>query len=76
MLSGAALLSIGLLALPLPAKTDLPRLAAAKALPLLVKAAQGHIDQRSCFACHNQAFPMMALAIARERGLDLPDDFV
>ncbi len=76
MLPGAALLSIGFLALPLPAKTDLPRLAAAKALPLLIKAAEGHIDQRSCFACHNQAFPMMAFAIARDRGFDLPDELV
>lgn len=75
MFPGATLLSVGLLTLPLPA-ADLPRLAAAKAMPLLVKAAQGHIDQRSCFACHNQVFPMMAFALARERGFDLPDDLV
>ena len=76
MLPTATLLSLGLVALPLPAAPDLSRLAAAKALPLLVKAAEGHVDQRSCFACHNQAFPMMAFAIARDRGFKLPDELL
>lgn len=44
------------------------RAAVEKALPLLAKAAAGHAEQRTCFACHNQALPMLALATAKKRG--------
>src|SRR6516225_9925225 len=47
--------------------------AIAKSLPLLVKGARGHIAQRTCFACHNQAIPILALTTARGRGLSLPE---
>ena len=40
-----------------------------KALPLLQKGAAGHMANRTCFACHNQALPVLALTKARERGL-------
>lgn len=40
-----------------------------KALPLLKKGAEGHVAQRTCFACHNQALPILASTTARERGL-------
>jgi hypothetical protein len=50
------------------ASTEDLRSAIAKALPLLKKGAEGHIAQRTCFACHNQALPMLALTTARERG--------
>lgn len=49
---------------------------AERALPLLYKAAAGHIDQKTCFACHNQAFPMLAFATAKSRGLDVPAEAV
>src|SRR5205807_2135787 len=48
--------------------------AAEKAIPLLVKGAEGHVEKRSCFACHNQAFPVMALAAAKSRGFDVADE--
>jgi hypothetical protein len=39
-----------------------------KALPLLLRGAEGHVEHRTCFACHNQAIPLLALTTARERG--------
>ncbi len=48
------------------------REAVARALPLLEKAGAGHMEERTCFACHNQALPLLAMATARERGLPVP----
>ncbi len=45
------------------------RAAVVKSLPLLTAGAIGHREQRSCFSCHNQGVPILALAAARERGL-------
>jgi hypothetical protein len=42
--------------------------AIAKALPLLVKGSRGHMEERQCFACHNQGVPILALTTARSRG--------
>jgi MFS family permease len=42
-------------------------LAVGKALPLLWKGAAGHVEQRSCFACHNQATSVLAFTTARGR---------
>ncbi len=67
----AAALSLAFFPLPpgpLPA-----RAAAAKALPLLAKAAVGHAEQKTCFACHNQAIPLMAHRAAAGRGFAVPD---
>ena len=36
------------------------RAAVGKALPLLLKGAQGHVAHKTCFACHNQAIPLLA----------------
>jgi hypothetical protein len=47
------------------------RTAVARALPLIRKGSLGHMDQRSCFACHNQAIPFLALATAQARGFDV-----
>lgn len=44
------------------------RAAVAKALPLIRKGADGHMEHRTCFACHNQALPLLALTTARSRG--------
>ena len=52
-------------------KADPVRAAVARALPLLAAGAEGHAEQKTCFACHNQAFPVMALAAARDRGFDV-----
>lgn len=45
-----------------------------RALPLLLKAAEGHIGKQTCFACHNQALPMLAFDAARKRGFTVKDD--
>src|SRR5437879_2105399 len=71
----AALIVFGL-AVPLPeAKPDPVRAAVKAAVPRLVAGANGHIDQKTCFACHNQAAPTLALAAARDRGFDIPAKF-
>jgi hypothetical protein len=48
--------------------------AVAKTLPLLTKGAEGHVAQRTCFACHNQGIPILALTTARERGFSVPEE--
>ncbi|HEY1375476.1 MAG TPA: exo-alpha-sialidase [Gemmataceae bacterium] len=48
------------------------RAAVEKALPLLVKGADGHVAERTCFACHSQAQPILAFTAARDRGLAVP----
>ena len=55
---------------------DVVRKAIDKALPLLVKGAEGHVEKKSCFACHNQAVPMFAFMMARERGFPVPNDLL
>src|SRR5689334_14525298 len=72
-------LSLALLLVPAAAPSAEPaapteeevRSAISKALPLLQKGAEGHIAQRTCFACHNQGIPILALTTARERGFPL-----
>jgi len=48
--------------------------AIAKALPLLQKGAAGHVAQRTCFSCHHQALPVLALRVARQRGFDIDEE--
>jgi hypothetical protein len=72
-----AALAAPLLVQPLDAaepKEEAIRAAVAKSLPLLKKGSAGHIDQKTCFACHNQALPMLALTTARERGFEVSDE--
>lgn len=69
--------SVGLPPAPPPRPRAETAVAAIRqALPLLVQAADGHAEQKSCFACHNQAFPMMAFAAAKSRGYRLPGDLL
>jgi hypothetical protein len=56
-----------------PAPEDV-RKAVEKALPLLRKGAEGHVAQRTCFACHNQGVPILAFTTVRERGFAVPED--
>src|SRR5262245_49680661 len=58
-----------------PAKPDPVRTAVETALPTLVAGATGHADQKSCFACHNQAYPALALTAARDRGFAVPEKY-
>src|SRR5262245_39676352 len=69
--SAAVLLLSG--ASPAP---DAVHKAVSKALPLLVQGAEGHIDQKSCFACHNQAFPMVTFTVAKRRGFPVDEKLV
>jgi hypothetical protein len=62
-----------LVAFPTPANV---RAATDRALPLLVKAAAGHVEKQTCFACHNQALPMLAFHSARRHGFTVKDDDV
>jgi hypothetical protein len=48
--------------------------AVGKALPLLLKGAEGHVAQRTCFACHNQGIPILAFTTARERGFSVREE--
>src|SRR5438128_318172 len=50
------------------AAADPVRTAVTRGLPLLLKGAIGHTEQRTCFACHSQALPMLALSAAKPRG--------
>lgn len=71
----AALLVFGL-SIPAPlAKPDPVEKAVRLAVPQLLAGATGHTEKRSCFACHNQAYPALALVAARKRGITVPDDF-
>jgi N-acyl-D-amino-acid deacylase len=39
-----------------------------RSVPLLERSQAGYIENRSCFSCHHQSLPAMALAVVRERG--------
>lgn len=45
-----------------------------KAIPLITKGAVGHREQRTCFACHNQGTPILALITARDRGFKVDEE--
>ena len=61
--------------LPALTQTDL-RAAVGKALPLLTKGAVGHRENRTCFACHNQGLPVLALMTAKARGIAIDEEEV
>ena len=58
MFAAALPLALVLSTTPVPPAPQAVRAAAGRALPLLVKGAEGHVEQKTCFACHNQAFPV------------------
>jgi Prenyltransferase and squalene oxidase repeat len=45
--------------------------AVARALPLIEKGSAGHRAQRTCFACHHQGIPILAVTAARSRGFPI-----
>ncbi len=59
---------------PRPVSPGEVRKAVERALPLLVKGAEGHVAKRTCFACHNQSVALLAFDVARERGFRVPAD--
>lgn len=50
------------------------RAAISRALPLLEKGSAGSAAERTCFTCHNQALPAMALSAARRRGFAIDEE--
>lgn len=58
---------------PPPAAQDV-RDAVARALPLIQKGAAGHRTNRSCFACHNQGIPILAMTTAKSRGFKIDEE--
>src|SRR4051812_6406040 len=76
MLRGTIACFVALAVLPRAAGAppDEARAALGKALPLLWKAAEGHVEQKTCFACHNQTLPILAFTTARRHGFPLRDD--
>ncbi len=67
--TSVAVLWIGLVH-PLSASEPI-RDAVTKALPLIRKGGVGHMEHRTCFACHNQAIPVLALTTARSRDVSV-----
>ncbi|WP_439624462.1 hypothetical protein [Gemmata sp.] len=61
-------------AIPVPPSPS--QAAVAAALPKLVAGMRGHAEQKTCFACHNQAYPLLALSAARAAGHEVPREFL
>lgn len=56
-----------------PAESE-TRSAIQKSIPLLEAGTKGSIKKRArCFTCHNQAFPVIALTTARDRGFAIDE---
>jgi hypothetical protein len=71
---GILALSAGIIRAADPAKPEPLRASIDKALPLLLKGAEGHVAQRTCFACHNQALPILAFTTARDSGFAIREE--
>ena len=63
-------------AAPPPSLAQRAAAAVARALPLIRKGGAGHMARRTCFACHNQAIPVLALTTARARGFVVAEEEV
>ena len=50
------------------------RSAIEKSLPLLTAGAAGHRENRTCFACHSQGMPVIAITAAQERGFKIDEE--
>src|SRR5262249_12093879 len=53
--------------------TTAVRTAVEKALVPLKAGAAGHVEKKTCFACHSQTYPALAFAAARSHGLAVAD---
>jgi Prenyltransferase and squalene oxidase repeat len=69
-------LLVGLAGSPPAGEKRAPEVRAAlgRALPLLQKGNAGHLEKRTCFACHHQAVPLLAMSTARSRGLAIDEE--
>ena len=64
-----------------PAQDDMPtqeaiHAAVEKALPLILKSKAEYPESRDCFSCHHQTVPVLAFAMAKERGFAIPADAI
>ncbi|MBX3438988.1 MAG: terpene cyclase/mutase family protein [Planctomycetaceae bacterium] len=53
---------------------DEARAAIQRAIPLLEQGSSGSARERTCFTCHNQALPILAIVEARRRGFSVSLD--
>lgn len=49
------------------------RRAVTRAIPLLEAGSAGSAEERTCFTCHNQALPILALSEAKRRGFSIDE---
>ncbi len=75
--------SLGLLAVAGPARGEAPvadpdrrlvREAVGRGLGLVRAAAENYPKHRTCFSCHHQTLPMLAIVTARAGGMEVDDD--
>jgi hypothetical protein len=59
---------------PQPVEQAQIRAAIEKSLPLLTTGAVGHRENRTCFACHSQGLPVMALTAAKAEGFAIDEE--
>jgi N-acyl-D-amino-acid deacylase len=52
------------------------RAAVERGLRIVEKAARNYPEHRSCFSCHHQTLPMLAMATARTKGLAIDSDLL
>ena len=52
---------------------DALRAAISRSIPMLEMGSAGSAEQRTCFTCHNQAVPVLALVEAKKRGFAIDD---
>jgi len=57
------------------ASTDQVQSAATRAIAVVQRGATGFYKSQDCFSCHDQGLPMLALRMARERGVPVDEDF-
>ncbi|MCH7551193.1 MAG: hypothetical protein IIA35_05775, partial [Proteobacteria bacterium] len=50
------------------------RAAITKSIPLVEKGSAGSAEKRTCFTCHSQAVPVVALAAVKQRGFAIDED--
>jgi Prenyltransferase and squalene oxidase repeat len=74
MASISLLLAAGLLGSDVSSLDADIRAALDKSLPLLTKGADGHMAKRTCFACHNQGIPILAMATLRAGGMVIDEE--
>jgi len=55
---------------------DDPRVSVARSVSLLLKAAPPMFEQRRCYTCHHNTVPAEAAALARRKGIAVPEDLV